>query len=61
MLYFQCPPKPAHMYTAFLSKIRNLPELQERNFLKTCRIQNSDTLRAGRVGAARAERWGGAG
>ena len=27
MLNFQCPPKPAHMYTAFLSKIRNIPEL----------------------------------
>ena len=30
MLNFQCPPKPAHLYTAFLSKVRNIPELQER-------------------------------
>ena len=34
MLNFQCPPKPAHPYFAFLSKIRNIPELQERYFLK---------------------------
>ena len=34
MLNFKCPPEPAHMYTAFLSKIRNIPELQERDFLK---------------------------
>ena len=34
MLNFQCPPKPAHMYTAFLSKIRNIPGLQETNLLE---------------------------
>ena len=33
MLNFQCPPKPAHLYTAFLSKIRNISELQGRDFL----------------------------
>ena len=27
MLNFQTPPKPDHMYSAFLSKIRNIPEL----------------------------------
>ena len=27
MLNFQCPPKPDHMYTALLSKIRHIPEL----------------------------------
>ena len=27
MLNFQTPPKPGHMYSAFLSKIRNIPEL----------------------------------
>ena len=34
MLYFQCSPKPAHLCTAFLYKIRNIFELQERDFLK---------------------------
>ena len=34
MLNFQCPPKPTHLYTAFLFKIRNIPELQEKDFLK---------------------------
>ena len=29
MLNFQTPPKPDHMYSAFLSNIRNIPELQE--------------------------------
>ena len=29
MLNFQTPPKPDHMYSAFLSKIRNIPELQD--------------------------------
>ena len=29
MLNFQTPPKPDHMYSAFLSKIRIIPELQE--------------------------------
>ena len=32
MLNFQTPPKPDHMYSAFLSKIRNIPELER--FLK---------------------------
>ena len=29
MLNFQNPPKPDHLYSAFLSKIRNIPELAE--------------------------------
>ena len=29
MLNFQTPPKPDHMYSAFLSKIRNIPELHD--------------------------------
>ena len=34
MLNFLCPPKSAQLYTAFLFKIRNIPELQERSFFK---------------------------
>ena len=42
MLIFQCPPKPAHQYTALLSKIQNIPELQERDVLKKCRFPWGD-------------------
>ena len=34
MLNLVYSPKPTHVYTALLSKIRNMLELQKRDFLK---------------------------
>ena len=34
MLNFQCPPKPAYLCTDFLSRIQNIPVLQQIDYLK---------------------------